>query len=117
MEEKSTKIKYTRKKKNTQSAVAVLTEAQKIAFAPFTFQVVASMLDFGIIQALSKASMSKKQIMDACKVSRYTVDTLFDAAICIGLIEQNQDNTSTARRSTARVHFGRFWATFLLPSD
>lgn len=93
MEEKSTKIKYTRKKENTQSAVAVLTEAQKIAFAPFTFQVVAAMLDFGIIQTLSKASMSKNQIMNTCKVSRYTVDTLFDAAICIGLIEQNQDNT------------------------
>ena len=91
MEEKSTKTKYIRKKKNISSAFNALTEAQKIAFAPFTFQVVAAMLEFGIFKSLNKQPKTKEQISKDCNISRYTVDTLFDAAVCAGLIKGNPD--------------------------
>ena len=47
--EKTAKIKYRRKHNKKGSKVEALSNAQKIAFAPFTFQAVASMLDFGIL--------------------------------------------------------------------
>ena len=88
MQENSTKVKFKRKRRG-ENPIDTLTLAQKIAFAPITFQIVASMLDFGIFKALSEKEMTKAQLMDKCGISRYTIDTLFDAALCIGLVEQN----------------------------
>ena len=47
MEEKSTKLKYRRNKKSGTSRVEALTQAQKIAFAPFSFQVVEAFVLYG----------------------------------------------------------------------
>ena len=93
MEEKSIKTKYTRKKKNTSETVSALTEAQKIAFAPFTFQIVVALLEFGLLQSLNECPKTRQQLAEACNVSRYAVDTLFDAAVCIGLVNENPDLT------------------------
>lgn len=93
MEEKSTKIKYRREKNKHSSRIDALTEAQKIAFAPFTFQIVSAMIDFGILEFLNRQSASKKEIIENCNLSRYTVDTLFDASTCIGIIKENSDGT------------------------
>lgn len=90
MQENSTKIKFKRKRRS-KNPIDTLTLAQKIAFAPITFQIVASMLDFGIFKALSEKNMTKAQLMQKCGISRYTIDTLFDAALCIGLVERNSN--------------------------
>lgn len=91
MEEKSTKLKYRRNKKSGSSRVEALTQAQKIAFAPFSFQVVAALLEFGILSRLEKSPATKREIISDCNVDRYTVDALFDAALCIGLIEKEEN--------------------------
>lgn len=93
MEEKATKIKYRREKNQKSARIDALTEAQKIAFAPFTFQTVAAMIDFGILGFLNEKPASKQEIMKQCNLSRYTVDTLFDASVCIGLVKENEDKT------------------------
>ena len=91
MEEKLTKPRFRRQRKNRTSSVEALTNAQKIAFAPFTFQAVAAMLDFKILQSLNEAPKTKQEIQSACNVSQYTTDVLFDAALCIGLVEKDDD--------------------------
>ena len=93
MEEKSTKTKYTRKKKTSSGTVSALTEAQKIAFAPFTFQIVVAMLEFGLFQALNEGPKTRQELTHVCNISKYAVDTLFDAGVCIGLVKENPDNT------------------------
>ena len=92
MEEKSTKLKYKRRQRGSSKTVDSLTEAQKIAFAPFTFQVVAAMLEFGVFSSLNESPKTKKQIIDACNISEYTFDALFEAAICIGLVSEDENN-------------------------
>ena len=88
MEQKST---FKRKSNKKGSMVQALTEAQKIAFAPFAFQTVAAMLDFGILKFLSEKSATKEDVMKHCRLSEYTVDTLFDASLCIGLVTLNEE--------------------------
>lgn len=85
------KINYARKNKKRISAVDALTEAQKIAFAPFTFQVVAALLEFNLLKSLNQAPKSKKELEKDCNISRYALDTLFDAALCIGLVEKDEN--------------------------
>ena len=92
MEENITKPRYRRKNKNKTSRVDALTEAQKIAFAPFTFQTVACLLDLGILEQLSKQPLTKQEIMEKCNVSEYCIEALFDASLYIGLIEKNCEN-------------------------
>ena len=70
MEEKSTKTKYTRKKKNTSETVSALTEAQKIAFAPFTFQIVVALLEFGLLQSLNESPKTRQQLAEVCNISK-----------------------------------------------
>ena len=69
VEVKSTKIKYRRSNKKKYSKVEALNNAQKIAFAPFTFQAVAAMLDFGILKFL----FEKEQLLrPAIKMKRHS---------------------------------------------
>ena len=105
MDEKSTKIKYRRKNNKKSSMVDALTEAQKIAFAPFTFQIVSCMLEFNILQTLEKQSLTKLQLQEKCNITQYTVDALFDAAVCIGLVKKNEDGTfSNTKLADAFLH-------------
>lgn len=93
MEEKITKPLYRRTHKNQTSRIDALTEAQKIAFAPFSFQTVACLIDFNIFKALETSPKTKQQLVEECNVSQYCIDTLFDAALCIGLVKKNNDET------------------------
>ena len=45
--------RFARKTENTMSAVTALEKAQELVFAPMTFQAVASLLDFGILQYIN----------------------------------------------------------------
>ena len=90
MEEKLTKPRFRRQRKNRTSGVEALTNAQKIAFAPFTFQAVAAMLDFNILQSLNDSPKTKQEIQSACSISEYTADVLLDAALYIGLVEKDE---------------------------
>ena len=91
MDEKANKPRFTRRKNKGSLRVNALTEAQKIAFAPFSFQVVAAMLDFNILQELNKTPMTREQIIKKCGVTKYTAATLLEAALCIGLVEKDEE--------------------------
>ncbi len=89
VEVKSAKIKYRRGNKKKYSKVEALNNAQKLAFAPFTFQAIAAMIDFGILELLSKNEVTVSEIMAKCDVSEYTANTLLQVAFCAEIVEKS----------------------------
>ena len=55
-------MKYRRIKRHISPQVKALSEAQKIAFAPLTFQAVRAMLNFGILDFLDENPSTVEQI-------------------------------------------------------
>lgn len=80
-----------RRKNRKHSPVETLTRAQRIAFAPLTFQAIGSMLDFGILELLDKKSFSCKEIMEELKLSEYTAKTLLEVGEVSDIVEKNSD--------------------------
>ena len=91
VEVKSAKIKYRRGNKKKYSKVEALNNAQKLAFAPFTFQAIAAMIDFGILELLSKNEVTVSEIMAKCEVSEYAANTLLQVAFCAEIVEKSAD--------------------------
>lgn len=92
-------MKYRRIKRNVSPQVKALADAQKIAFAPFTFQAVASMLELGILNYLQNNPSTVEKIIEHCKISKYTAETLLKTALCAGIISKNDNiytNTAVA---------------------
>ena len=86
------KKKYRRKnRKNT--TVNALNDAQKIVFAPLTFQAVSTLLDLGILDYISKDAKTINQITGELKLDKYTVKTLFDVATCVDIVEKTEENS------------------------
>lgn len=73
------------------SKIEALSNAQKIAFAPFTFQTTVAMLDLGILEFISKAPATIAEITKKLSLSNYTVRTLFDVALCVGLVKKDRE--------------------------
>lgn len=70
-------------------------EAQKIAFAPVTFQVAHCLLKFGILDFIDKQGdegASLAQITEALSLSEYVVSVLIDMGLGMGLVWQNHDH-------------------------
>lgn len=92
-------MKYRRIKRNVSPHVKALADAQRIAFAPFTFQAVASMLELGILSYLQDNPSSLERIIEHCNISKYTAETLLETAVCTGVISKNDNiytNTAVA---------------------
>ncbi len=68
-------MKYRRIKRHISPQIKALADAQKIAFAPLTFQAVAAMLKFGILEFLDENPSDVQQIIENCNVSKYTAET------------------------------------------
>ena len=58
------KMKYRRIKKHISPQVKALSDAQKIAFAPLTFQAVAAMMKFEILEFLEDNPSTVDEIME-----------------------------------------------------
>lgn len=87
---------YRRKRKKESSTISALAKAQQIAFAPFTFQTVGTLIDTGILEFIDKTPSSIEDVIKNCNVSKYTVKTLFEAAELAGLVScENNKYTST----------------------
>lgn len=104
MEENATKIKYRRERKSGESRIDALTKAQEIAFAPFTFNVVGALLDFGILKYIDTTPADINEIMEKCNVNEYTVSTLFDAAELAGLVKEVDGKYTTTKLSQAFLY-------------
>lgn len=99
MEENATSLKYRRKRNQESSQITALAKAQQIAFAPFTFQAVASLLDLGILEYIDKTPNTIFEISKKCDVSEYTVKALFDMAELSGLVREKDGKYTTTKLS------------------
>ncbi|MBQ3310763.1 SAM-dependent methyltransferase [bacterium] len=79
------------KRKNKNSIVEDLTQAQKFIFAPFAFQALAALLDLGIIEFLDKQPASETEIINTLHLDEYTVKTLLQIAFLNNIVENDND--------------------------
>ena len=94
-------MKYRRIKKHISPQVKALADAQKIAFAPLTFQAVNAMLKFGILEFLEENPSTVEQIIENCKVSKYAAETLLEAACAAGLVIKTEDKYTNSLVASA----------------
>ena len=97
-------LKYRRNKNKELSGVEVLSKAQQIAFAPFTFQCVGALIDLGILEFIDKKPADIDEIIQNCNVTEYCVKVLFDAAILSGFITEKNGKYSTTKISRAFLY-------------
>ena len=83
-------MRYRREKKHISPQIKALADAQKIAFAPLTFQAVSAMLKFGILEFLEENPSTVEEIIEHCHVSKYAVETLLEVACASGLVLQTE---------------------------
>lgn len=83
--------------KNTErkhKLIEALTEAQKLAFAPLTFQAINSMLEFRILKEIDSNPCNAEDLIRKLNLSEYTVNTLLEVAKCAGIIEKKDNKYS-----------------------
>lgn len=80
-----------RRKERTSSTITALKDAQKIIFAPLTFQAIGTMLETGILQSLDKTPKTIQEIMQNLTLTEYTVRTLLEVAEVTDIVEKNED--------------------------
>ena len=84
---KNTPKTYT---KDTIRAIDAKFEAQKIAFAPLTFQAVRALLEFGLLKAVSDSGeegITAEKAAEKAGISLYGVKVLFEIALGLNLIK------------------------------
>lgn len=77
-----------------QEVINALTEAQKIAFAPLSFQAIASMLELGILKEIDNKPATVKYLQNCLNLSEYTAETLLEVSESIGIVSKNGDEYS-----------------------
>ncbi len=76
-------------------AVDAKFEAQKIAFAPMTYQAIKSMLNLGLMQMISDAGddgITKKELSEKSGISEYGVGVLCEMALGMNVIKLTKDS-------------------------
>ena len=84
-------MKYERKKRK-HNTVKTLTEAQKLAFAPLTFQTVSAMLKFGILEILADKNCTCSELVEMTNLSEYAIKVLMEVAEVSGLVQKNDES-------------------------
>ena len=83
-------MKYERKNRK-HNTVKTLTEAQKLAFAPLTFQTVSAMLKFGILEILADKNCTCSELVEMTNLSEYAIKVLMEVAEVSGLVQKNDE--------------------------
>lgn len=79
---------------DTMSAVDARFEAQKIAFAPFSFQAAYAMMQLGILAALLKSGetgLTENEIAEKCSVSSYGISVLTQIGLGLGILKLSEN--------------------------
>ena len=80
--------KYRRKRQQTRTMADIAFDAQKLAFAPISFQAALAMRDLGILDFLNQAPATDKQIAQNTGLSLYAVQTLLENGLALDLVQQ-----------------------------
>ncbi len=90
--------------KHKQEIISALSDAQKIAFAPLTFQAVNAMLEFGILKEIDSNPESANNLIKKLKLSEYTVKTLLEVAEITGIVKCEGGKYSITRLGQAFLY-------------
>jgi hypothetical protein len=85
-------------------------EAQKIAFAPLTFQAVRALRDLNVLQALSDAGdkgLSREEAAEGAGISVYGAAVLLEMALGLGVVKLAANADSTNSADTERFVLGK----------
>ena len=104
-------------RKNRESLVDALTNAQKLAFAPLAFQALATMFDLGIMELLDKTPSSEKDIIDTLKLDEYTVRTLLQVSELNNIIKENDGYYSLTKMGSLFLYDEMTIANFNFVKD
>lgn len=74
-----------------QSVIEALTEAQKIAFSPLSFNAIAALINLGILKLIDEKSECSFVIKEKLNLSEYTVNTLLEVAEALGLVISEEE--------------------------
>ncbi len=83
-------MKYERKNRK-HNTVKTLTDAQKIAFAPLTFQAISAMIKLGILELLANGKYSISEIIEKTNLSKYAVKLLMEVGEVAEIVEKNDE--------------------------
>lgn len=81
--------KYRRKRTTGRTMADVAFDAQKLAFAPISFQAALALRDLGILNALNQAPATDKELARSTGLSLYAVQTLLENACALDLVQKN----------------------------
>lgn len=82
---------FRRKRAESRTMADIAFDAQKIAFAPISFQAALALRDLGILELLNQAPTDDKTIAKKLHLSLYAVQTLLENGVALDLI--TRDNT------------------------
>ncbi|MDH5475868.1 MAG: methyltransferase [Cyclobacteriaceae bacterium] len=90
-----------------QSILEAKYEAQKLAFAPYYFQVVVTLRKTGILTFIhsKKKGVSIQEIVDKFKITEYGVRTLLEAAESAGIVDYIDENNVVITKVGYLVNF------------
>lgn len=80
-----------RRKQRESSTITALKDAQRIIFAPLTFQAIGTMLELGILQSLDKNPQTIQELIQNLNQKEYTITTLLEVAEATDIVKK-QDN-------------------------
>lgn len=81
-----------RRKERANSTITALKDAQKIIFAPLTFQAIGTMLETGILHSLDKTPQTIQELTENLKLNEYTVSTLLEVAEVTDIVKKEDNN-------------------------
>ncbi|MCP4160429.1 MAG: methyltransferase domain-containing protein, partial [Deltaproteobacteria bacterium] len=87
-------------KYSNMSVIEAQYEAQKIAFAPFVFQVSKALRDLKVLEILNPAldkGLTFQELMDKLSLSEYSLSVMLEAGVSIGLILFEDDHYSLSK--------------------
>ena len=90
--------------KRKQKRIDSLSEAQTLAFAPLTFQALATMLDLGVLNLLDKKEATLEEIITELKLSEYTAKTLLQIGETTNLVEKKDNKFSLSKKGEAFLY-------------
>lgn len=90
--------------KHKQELINALAEAQKIAFAPLTFQAVDALIEFGILKEIDTEPSEAQAIEKKLGLSEYTVKTLLELGEISGIVKKDNSKYSITRLGQAFLY-------------
>lgn len=90
---------YRRPRKDARTMADVAFDAQRIAFAPISFQAALALRDLGILDFLNNTPADDKTLAKKLKLSLYAVQTLLENGVALDIVAKDEKNLYTLTKT------------------